>query len=47
MKLRGFSFSGQAFKEITQILNYYCEKLLLPFNQSAPNCTKSPEVTSE
>ena len=40
LELRGFSVSVQAFKEITQILNYYYEKLLLTFNHSAPSCMK-------
>ena len=40
LELRGFSVSVQAFKEITQILNYYYAKLLLTFNHSAPSCMK-------
>ena len=32
VKLWGFSFSMETFKEIMQILNYYYEKSLLTFN---------------
>ena len=36
VKLWGFSFSEETFKEIMQILNYYYEKSLLTFNNSPP-----------
>ena len=55
VKLWGFSFSVETFKEIIQILNYYYEKSLLTFNHLAPSFMKSlfiifsmsPKVTSK
>ena len=55
VKLWGFSFSVETFKEIMQILNYYYEKSLLTFNHLAPSFMKSlfiifsmsPKVTSK